>query len=103
MRKDLILITLNSFWIEPRVINHHWTKKNIYICIYYHGGKFHLIKENTYVYFSISTLFTLDYCQEMVEKEGKGTVPCPLELSDHIEVISESVPGPLAGLWAYLN
>ena len=40
----------------------------------------------------------------MVEKEGKGTVPCPLELSDHhIEVISESVPGPLAGLWAYLN
>ena len=68
--------------------------------------QFHLIKENTYVYFSISTLFTLNYylyCQEMVEKEGKGTVPCLLELLDHIEVISESVPGPLAGLWAYLN
>ena len=95
---------MNSFWIELSI--HHWTKKNIYICIYYHGGKFHLIKENTYVYFSIWTLFTLNYylyCQEMVEKEGKGTVPCPLELSDHFEVISESVPSLLAGLWAYLN
>ena len=72
---------MNSFWIESRVINPSLEKeKYLYLYLYLlPWWQFHLIKENTDIYFSIS------------KKEGKGTVPCPLELSDHIEVISESV------------
>ena len=85
---------MNNFWIESRVINPS-SEKEKYLYLYLlPWWQFHLIKEKTYIQFSIWTLFTLNYylyCQEMVEKEGKGTVPCPLELSDHIEVISESV------------
>ena len=70
---------MNNFWIESRVINPS-SEKEKYLYLYLlPWWQFHLIKENTDIYFSIS------------KKEGKGTVPCPLELSDHIEVISESV------------
>ena len=66
---------MNSFWIESRVI-HASLDKDLKYRYLLPWRQFHLIKENTDIYFSISTLFTLNYylyCQEMVEKEGQGT------------------------------